>query len=59
MNRRSFVSLTETGAALLRGGATHASGRAQEAESKTRSGKPVKMHVGTQQGPTTPGCCNT
>ena len=54
MNRRSFVSLTGTGAALLRGGATHASGRAQEAESKTRSGKPVKMHVGTQQGPATP-----
>lgn len=55
MNRRSFVSLTGTGAALFRGEATRAGGVAPGAEGRSRSGKPVKMHVGTQQGPTTPG----
>ncbi len=54
MNRRSFVSFTGIGAALLRGGASRASGGSQGAEGRTRSGKPVKMHVGTQQGPMTP-----
>ena len=54
MNRRLFVSLTGMGAALLRGGASRASGGSQGAEGRTRSGKPVKMHLGTQQGPTTP-----
>ena len=55
MKRRSFVSLMGTGAALLRGEATRADGVAPEPEGRSRSGKPVKMHVGTQQGPTTPG----
>jgi mannonate dehydratase len=54
MKRRSFVSLVGTGAVLLRGEATGAGGVAPGPEARRRSGKPVKMHVGTQQGPTTP-----
>jgi mannonate dehydratase len=54
MKRRSFVSLMGTGAVLLRGEATRAGGVAPEPENQRRSGKPVKMHVGTQQGPTNP-----
>lgn len=54
MKRRSFVSLMGTGAVVLRGEATHAGGVAPEPEGRRRSGRPVKMHVGTQQGPTTP-----
>src|SRR5262249_50511748 len=54
MKRRSFVSLMGTGAVLLRGEATHAGGVAPEPEGQKPSGQPVKMHVGTQQGPTTP-----
>ena len=54
MKRRSFVSLMGSGAVLLRGKPTRAAGVAQDqAESRSRSGKPVKMHLGTQQGPTT------
>ena len=53
MKRRSFGSLMGTGAVLLRGEATRAGGVAPVPEGRRRSGKPVKMHVGTQQGPTT------
>src|SRR5437764_1217338 len=54
MKRRSFVSLVGTGAALLGGEATRAGGVTPGPEGRRRSGTPVKMHVGTQQGPTTP-----
>jgi mannonate dehydratase len=54
MKRRSFVSLMGTGTMLIRGKAARAGGVASGAAGQTRSGKPVKMHVGTQQGPTTP-----
>ena len=54
MRRRSFVSLMGTGPLLLRGEAARAAGMAPKgAEAPSRSGKPVKMHLGTQQGPTT------
>jgi hypothetical protein len=55
MKRRSFVAGMGMGAALLRGEATRADGVAPEPGSPGRSGKPVKMYAGTQQGPTTPG----
>ncbi len=54
MKRRSFVSLMGT-AALLPGGRVHAGAMIRgEGESQARSAPPMKMHLGTQQGPTTP-----
>src|SRR5215469_8089999 len=56
MNRRLFLSTAGSATALVRADTTRAGGIAVEtrAEGQTRSGNPVKMHVGTQQGPTTP-----
>ncbi len=53
MNRRTFMSLTGAAAAGL---ASQPGARARAAESNgpARSGKPMKMHVGTQRSPTTP-----
>ena len=53
MKRRSFVSLMGTGA-VLSGKATARVAWRQGTEVRSHSGKPVKMHLGTQQGPTTP-----
>jgi mannonate dehydratase len=54
MKRRSFVSLMGSAAAIMRGGASRGGERAPAAGGSVRTGKPVRMHVGTQQGPTTP-----
>jgi mannonate dehydratase len=53
MKRRSFVSLTAA-SAFLRGAATEAREGVQDQTGPTRTSKRVRMHVGTQQGPTTP-----
>jgi mannonate dehydratase len=54
MKRRSFVSLMGAGALLLREKSARAAGLDQGTEALSRPGKPVKMHLGTQQNPTTP-----
>ena len=53
MNRRSFVSRTSAVAMLLGGDAIRAGGAASKSQGRFHSGKPLKMRLGTQQGPTT------
>ena len=55
MDRRTFVSLLGSGVLMRTGEAARAGVMDQaETESQNRSTNPVRMHLGTQQGPTTP-----
>lgn len=55
MNRRKFLSCTGAAAALSAGvPAGPAPGATRDRKDEGYRGSPVKMHVGTQRGPTTP-----